>query len=123
MPEVIHSHKELKVWQKSMDLVIETYKLTEKFPQREIYALASQMRRAAVSIPSNIAEGRSRSSRKDFVHFNRIAYGSLTELETQLLIAKRLLFINEKDCNEALSLVTEVSKMLHSMIRKLEASA
>jgi four helix bundle protein len=123
MSGVIHSHKELIVWQKAMDLVIEVYKLTDKFPQREMYGLSSQIRRAAVSVPSNIAEGRGRNSRKDFIHFIRIAYGSASELETQLLIARRLNFIKEKDSDSALSLLSEVAKMLYTMLTKLEANS
>jgi four helix bundle protein len=106
-----------------MDLVIEVYKLTDKFPQREMYGLSSQIRRAAVSIPSNIAEGRGRNSRKDFVHFIRIAYGSASELETQFLIARRLNFIKKKGSDSALSLLSEVAKMLYTMLTKLEANS
>ena len=122
MTGVVHSHKELIVWQKAMDLVSEIYRATENLPQREMYALASQMRRAAVSVPSNIAEGRSRNSRKDFVHFLRMSYGSVSELETQLLISRRLSFMNEKDMEKVLPLLEEVSKMLRAMVQKLEAS-
>jgi four helix bundle protein len=122
MSGVIRSHKELIVWQKAMDLVVEIYRVTETYPQREMYALASQMRRASVSIPSNIAEGRSRTTRKDFVHFVRIAYGSVSELETQILISKQLGFIKEKEMKTTILLVEEVSRMLHAMIKKLEAS-
>ena len=105
-----------------MDLVVAIYQLTEKFPARETYALSSQMRRAAVSVPSNIAEGRSRNTRKDFTHFLRIAYGSVSELETQLLLANRLKLSNTIHHASALSLLSEVSRMLHAMIKKLEAS-
>ncbi len=117
----IKSHKDLIVWQKSLDLVESVYRLTEKFPQREIYALAAQMRRAAVSIPSNIAEGRSRGTRKDFSHFLHIAFGSASELETQLLISKRLSLGNQREQEVSTSLLFEVSKMLRAMINKLEA--
>src|SRR3989338_6281777 len=86
----IHSHKDLIVWQKGIDLSKKIYILTEKFPREEIYGITSQMRRAAISIPSNIAEGRSRGTRKDFVQFLRIAIGSASELETQIEIAKNL---------------------------------
>ena len=123
MPGSIRSYKDLIVWQKAMDVVILTYKLTEKFPGREVYALVSQMRRSAVSIPSNIAEGRGRGTRKDFVHFVRMAYGSASELQTQYLIAKRLEFIHENDATHAFSLLDEVIKMLRSMILKLEAKS
>ena len=122
MSEIVRSHKELIVWQKAMDLVLAIYRLTDKFPQREIYALTSQMRRAAVSIPSNIAEGRSRNSRKDFTHFLRMAYGSVSELETQLLISGRLSLTDAKEYALSESLLSEVSRMLHAMIKKLEAN-
>src|SRR5262245_42805232 len=93
----VHSHKELIVWQKAMDLVLLVYTITDNFPKREQYALSAQMRRAAVSIPSNIAEGRGRSTKKDFIHFIRIAYGSTSELETQILISQKLEFMNDSD--------------------------
>jgi len=87
---MLHSYKELTVWQKSMDLVTVIYTLTENFPKEEMYGLTSQMRKCAVSIPSNIAEGRLRGTRKDFVQFLRIAYGSGGELDTQLEIVRRI---------------------------------
>ncbi|MDO8561981.1 MAG: four helix bundle protein [bacterium] len=122
MADVIKSHKDLVVWQKSVQLSIAIYKLTDDFPAREVYSLASQMRRAVVSIPSNIAEGKSRGTRKDFAHFLHMAYGSASELETQLLIAKQLKFCGDEKYIEANSLLTEVSKMLRVMIGKLETS-
>jgi len=88
----INSYKDLIVWQKSMNLVVEVYKLTDNYPKTEIYGLTSQTRRSSVSIPSNIAEGRKRSSRKDYRQFLIIAYASGAELETQIEIAKRLSF-------------------------------
>ncbi len=117
--EEVKSHKELIVWQKSIVLCEEVYKLTEHFPQREVYALASQMRRAAVSVPSNVAEGRSRGTTPDYRHFLHIAYGSVSELETQLFLSKRLNFCSEAQYSSIDSLLTEVSKMLRAMIKKL----
>lgn len=117
------SHKDLIVWQKSIDLTVVVYTLTEAFPQRETYALSAQMRRAVVSIPSNIAEGRSRGTRKDFSHFLRMAYGSASELETQLVICTQLSLGNRQDVQKANALLEEISKMLHAMIRKLEAKS
>lgn len=116
---ILHSYKELTVWQKAIELVISTYKLTEGFPREELYGLTSQIRRSAISIPSNIAEGRCRSTRKDFLQFLRIAYGSGAELETQLEIAKRLSFRQESDYNKADQLLNEVMRMLNSMLIKL----
>jgi len=119
----VKSHKDLVVWQKAVSLSLITYKLTKNFPQSEMYALSSQMRRAAVSIASNIAEGRSRRTRKDFQHFLHMAYGSAAELETQLLIAKQLSFCSESQFQENNSLLSEVSKMLRAMIQKLESTS
>lgn len=115
----IKSHKDLIVWQKSVDLSMEVYKLTDAFPQREIYGLSSQMRRAAISIASNIAEGRARHTRKDFSHFLHMAFGSAAELETQLLIARRLSFVSDSEHEKTNALLSEVSKMLRAMIDKL----
>ncbi|MEK7480414.1 MAG: four helix bundle protein [Patescibacteria group bacterium] len=123
MSSDIKSHKDLIVWQKAVSLSLITYKLTKGFPQSEMYALSSQMRRAAVSIASNIAEGRSRRTRKDFQHFLHMAYGSAAELETQLLIARQLSFCNESQFQENNSLLSEVSKMLRAMIQKLEPTS
>ena len=122
MTEIIKSHKDLIVWQKSVQLSLIIYRITSDFPPREMYALSSQMRRAVVSIPSNIAEGKSRGTRKDFAHFLHMAYGSSAELETQLLIAKQLNFCVNEKFNETNSLLSEVSKMLRVMIEKLETS-
>lgn len=118
-PEKVSSYKDLVVWQKSVDLVVEVYALTEMFPQQEIYGLTSQMRRAAVSIPSNIAEGRRRGTRKDFRHFLLVAYGSGSELETQIEISQRLPLGNDLDFSRAEFLLDEVMRMLNVMIRKL----
>ena len=112
----INSYKDLIVWQKSMTLVVEIYKLTEFFPKSEIYGLTSQMKRCAVSIPSNIAEGRRRGSKKDYRHFLIIAYGSGAELETQIEIAKRLQFNKNSDFIKVDSLLNEVMRMLNKML-------
>ena len=115
----IYSYKDLIVWQKAIDLAISIYRLTENFPKSEIYGLTSQMRRASISIPSNIAEGRMRRSRKEFIRFLLIAYGSGAELETQIEIAKRLPKIREMDFVKADSLLQEVMKMLNTIINCL----
>lgn len=116
---MIHSYKELIVWQRAMELVTEVYAVTERFPKDEKYGLISQMRRAAVSVPSNIAEGRHRGTKKEFVNFLRIALGSVGELETQLEISKRLPSIELPNCEHMESLLLETEKMLRSMITKL----
>ncbi|PWK20326.1 four helix bundle protein [Xanthomarina spongicola] len=106
------------VWQKAMALVTLIYNLTKTFPEDERFGLTSQMRRCSVSIPSNIAEGWGRLSRKNYIQFLRISRGSLYELETQILITKQLNYINDSEKVE--SLIIEISKMLNSLIRKLE---
>jgi four helix bundle protein len=113
------SYKDLIVWQKSIDLVAKLYELTIKFPREEMYGITSQMRRSAVSIPSNIAEGRTRGTKKDYLQFLRIAYGSGAELETQIIICKRLPGTEKFDYSEIDTLLDEVMRMLNAMIRKL----
>jgi len=115
----VHSHKQLIVWQKAMDLVVAVYEMTEKLPSSEKYGLVSQMRRAAVSIPSNIAEGRRRGTRKDYTQFILIAYGSGAELETQLEIVQRLPFGNGADISKTSGLLDEVMRMLNKMLSTL----
>lgn len=119
----IESYKDLIVWQKSIQLVLLIYELTEKFPKSEIYGLTSQMRRCAVSVPSNIAEGRRRSTRKDFGHFISIAFGSGSELETQLVICKQLPFSANFDYTGIDALLNEVMKMLNILLIKLQANS
>lgn len=121
MENKIHSHKDLIVWQKSMELVVETYTLTDQFPKSEMYGLISQMRRAAVSIPSNIAEGRRRGTKKDYRQFLIIAYGSGSELETQIEIARRLPFGKDLNYSKANNLLGEVMRMLNKMISTLRS--
>jgi four helix bundle protein len=114
----LKSYKELKVWQRSIELVKEIYKITEGFPKKEVYGLSIQMRRATVSIPSNIAEGYTRKNLKEYLQFLRISYSSSAELETQIIIAKEL--YGNINYNKAQSLLEEVQKMLNVMIIKLE---
>lgn len=116
---MLHSYKDLTVWQRAIELVTAVYELTGQFPKEEIYGPTSQMRRSAVSIPSNIAEGRFRGTRKDFLQFLRIAYGSGAELETQIEIAKKLPKTKKFSYIKPDSLLLEVMKMLNSMIRGL----
>jgi len=108
-------HKDLVVWQKSMDAVVLVYRLTENFPKEEIYGLTSQMRRSAVSIPSNIAEGRKRGSDVEFKRFLTYAYGSAAELETQIEIALRLRYVNADSIIELVNILDEVLRMLNKM--------
>jgi len=113
----INSFKDLIVWQKSMELAKDIYKITELLPKSEIYALSSQIRRSAISIPSNIAEGSKRGTSKDYCQFLKIAQGSAAELETQLLLLKSI-YANI-EIQEALNLLLEVQKMLTVIINKL----
>lgn len=106
-----------------MQVVVAVYSLTEKYPQEELYGLTSQTRRSAVSIPSNIAEGRSRGTRKDFIHFLHIAYGSSAELQTQLEIAKRLLKTKDLGSDTVDTLLVEGMKMLNTMLKRLKAKS
>ncbi|MBU4348559.1 four helix bundle protein [Patescibacteria group bacterium] len=116
---MLNSYKELIVWQKSFKLIKKIYKVTENFPKSEIYGLSSQMRRASISIPSNIAEGFVRKHKKEFSQFVSIAFGSGAELETQLLLSKELKFITDEEFNEIDCLLQEVMKMLNSLKSKL----
>lgn len=123
MAKKILSYRDLVVWQKSKDFAVTIYRLTKEFPSEEKFGLVSQMRRAAISIPSNIAEGRGRRSRKDFVQFLYIALGSLSELETQIEIAKETELIKEVAYNECVVRLKEIGRMLASMIDKLKAGS
>ncbi|AMO20316.1 MULTISPECIES: four helix bundle protein [Flavobacterium] len=117
----VNTYKELIIWQKGIRLVVLVYKLTEKFPRDEIYALTSQIKRASVSIPSNIAEGFGRRTDKSFGHFLNISRGSLNELETQIFIAKELNFITDEILfEEVISLIEEESKMLNAFSKSLK---
>jgi len=111
------THKDLLVWQKAMDLVVEVYSATNKFPQSELYGLTNQIRRSAVSIPSNIAEGAARSYDKEFIQFLFIALGSLSELETQLLIAVRLNYLGPALVDR----LEEIRRMLTGLIKNIKA--
>jgi len=118
----IKSYKDLIVWQKSINLTVEIYKLTKKLLKDELYSLSNQMRRAAVSASSNIAEGQARKYFKEFVNFISIAQGSIAELETQLILCIRLDYLTEENTSYALSILYEVSKMLAALIKKLQTN-
>lgn len=115
----IQSHRDLVVWQKAMDLAVEVYRLTEGFPRSEIYGLTSQVRRAAASVPANIAEGHARGTTRDYAHFLSVARGSLMETETFLTLSLRLGYLTEDASAGALALITEISKMLTALRNKL----
>jgi len=114
------NYRELVVWQKAMDLVELVYRDTGTIPKQELYGLTSQMRRAAVSIPSNIAEGQGRRTTGEFLHFLSIAYGSLRELETQVMISKRLCFIGEAEFGSLMQAAAEVGRLLNGLSNSLE---
>ena len=113
------THKDLLLWQKSIDFVTEIYITTQHFPKDEQYGIASQLRRAAVSIPSNIAEGAARNSDKEFIRFLSIARGSASEIETLLLISKNLEYLQEV-YEEKQEKLTEINKMLNALISKIK---
>lgn len=119
---MIESYKDLKVWQRSMDLVCATYSMSQALPREELFGLTSQMRRSAVSIPSNIAEGYGRDNTGDYVHMLRIAQGSLKELETQLMIASRVGWVDTTATQPALTICDEVGRMLRALIRSIEGN-
>ena len=110
----MHNFRELKVWQKAIDFSVEIYKNTASFPSEEKFGLISQLRRSAVSISSNIAEGSSRTSDKEFFHFLSISIGSAYECETQLIISNRLMYVNDTNFDELKKKVTEIQKMLNA---------
>jgi four helix bundle protein len=112
--------KDLIVWQKAMDLVTDVYRVTENFPKREVYSLTDQIQRAAVSVPSNIAEGQAHFSKAEFLHFLRHVSGSLAELETQVLLAERLEYTEHDQAQTLLKQVVEVGKLLNGLINSLK---
>jgi len=116
---VVKTYRDLIVWQKAMVLVTEVYRISKNIPASEIYGLTSQMRRCAVSIPSNIAEGYGRHSTNDYVRFLQIASGSLYELQTQLEISVNLGYLNKGESERLIELSGEIERMLSSLIRKL----
>jgi four helix bundle protein len=117
----LQSYRDLVAWQKAMDLVAEVYLLTKALPKDELYGLTSQMRRAAVSIPANIAEGYGRLHRKEYINHLSIARGSLMELETQVELTVRLKYLEREQIRTAWTLAQEVGKLLNSLIRSLGA--
>ncbi len=115
----VQSYQELIVWQKAVDLVVQVYATTRTFPREETFGLTSQLRRASVSVPSNIAEGQGRHSAKEFVRFLEIARGSLQEVETQLIIANRLHYLDEGQQRTLLAQCAEVARLLNGLCRSI----
>ena len=116
---MIKSFRDLLVWQKSMDMVLEVYRLVKKLPKEELYCLSSQLRRSAVSVPSNIAEGQQRKSTREFINFLSIARGSNAEVQTQLLICNGLNYLSKQEIQTAMQLTDEIGRMLNAIIDKL----
>ena len=118
----IKSYKDLDIWKRSIKLVEDIYRLTKSFPKEELYGLTSQMRRAAVSIPSNIAEGFTRLHDKEYKQFLYIALGSCSELSTQLIIASRLKYFDNNKIEQLLNEIDEICRMTMSLIKKINSN-
>ena len=116
---MVRDYRELIVWQKAVEFVVAMYRETASFPKEEMYGLTSQMRRAAVSIPSNIAEGQARSTTRDFIHFLYISRGSLKESETQIIISRRLGYLNEQQEADLLGRADELSRLISGLVSSL----
>lgn len=116
----MNNYKELKLWQKSVDLAVRVYQTTSLFPKEEIYGITSQIKRSAVSIPSNIAEGAGRNSKKDFNNFLGISVGSSCELDTQLIIASRVGFLDDSSLKTLQDEITEIQKMNWALKKSLK---
>jgi four helix bundle protein len=119
MTETVRNYRELKIWQKGIQVVKMVYELTKKFPQSEVYGLSSQMQRAAVSIPSNIAEGQARQHSGEFRQFLYTALGSAAELDTQLVLAVELEYATKEVTQPIIDLLLEIRKMTYALIKKL----
>jgi len=116
----IKNYKDLSIWKRGIGVIEDIYRITKNFPKEEIYGLASQLRRSAVSIPSNIAEGFARFSNKEYKQFLFISLGSCAELSTQIIIALRLGYFENKEADKLLNEIDEISKMTMSLIKKLD---
>lgn len=118
----MHKLKELTVWEKSLDLAVETYQMTSGFPKDEVYGLTQQIKRAVISISSNIAEGAGRNGSNEFVHFLGISNGSAYELQTQIILANRLNLIDNKSSETLLQKIDEIQKMIYGLIKKIKTT-
>ncbi len=116
---MIRSYRDLLVWQKAVDLAVECYRISRTFPRSEVYGLASQIQRAAVSISANIAEGHGREHLGDYLRYLSIANGSLMEVETHLLIANRLTYVSSRETGSLLVRTSEIGRMLNGLVRRL----
>lgn len=118
----MHNYKELEIWKASLSICTPIYKITKKFPDDEKFGLISQLRRAAVSVPSNIAEGSARHSDKDFVRFLEYSLGSCREIETQILVAQNLEYTNPDEVNIILKELYRIMVMINNFIKKLQSN-
>jgi len=116
----LKDYRELIVWQRAVDLVEMVYRMTAGFPKTEVYALTSQIRRAAVSIPSNVAEGQGRRTTRDFLYFLSVANGSVKEVETQVIVSERLGYLDEPKKSQLIDLTTEVGRLISGLTKSLE---
>ena len=116
----VKSHKDLEVWKRSIELVTKIYNITNNFPNEELYGITSQIRRSAISIPSNISEGAGRQYRKELIQFLYVSLGSLAELETQLIISENLKYLNKNDSEDIQTELTEIRRMILGLIRSLK---
>ncbi|MFH1597424.1 MAG: four helix bundle protein [Pseudomonadota bacterium] len=121
MAKIVQSYRDLVVWNKAMQLVTEIYRVSQNFPKDELFGLMSQIRRAAVSVPSNIAEGHGKLSRKEYQHFLGHARGSLAEVETQMMIAQNLGYLNAEVVSRMLDLSGEVGRILNGLLASLKS--
>lgn len=115
----VRNYRDLLAWQRAMDLVEAIYRETKRFPKDELYGLTAQLRRAVVSVPSNIAEGQGRKSTRQFLHYLSIAHGSLREVETQVLIAQRLTYLSDERTEQLLDLAGEVGRLINGLYNSL----
>ncbi len=118
----VRSYRDLLVWQKAMQIAKMVYFLVKKLPREELFALSNQMRRAAISIPSNIAEGQARNSTKEFLQFLSVAKGSKAELETQLTLCVEINYLSTNDISQIMLLLDEIGKMINALINKLKTN-
>ena len=116
----METHKDLRVWQQSIKMVTSIYLLTQTFPKEELFGLVSQMRRASVSVPSNIAEGYARGTDKEKLHFLRVSSGSMSEVETQLMLSLNLGYINQEKYNELAEVISSIWKQLNALISSIK---
>jgi len=119
----VHGYRDLRVWQIGIDVVGQVYEVTRRFPKSEVFGLTSQIQRAVVSVPSNVAEGHARGGTREFLHFITISLGSLAELETQLIIAHRLEYVDNETLGRVLLMCNDLGKMLRALQKSLKEKA